>query len=191
MPASVNLPTAIETQRLVVRAYRPEDAAAYHAMALDNKGHLRQYEAQNPVHAVFSAADAEKLLHDFAQAWQTRKAFFFGAFSKDTGRFTAQIYIGLVNPLLPEYELGYFAEHTQQGNGFVTEAAQATVGWAFTQLQAHRMSLRCDDTNHRSFHVAERCGFRREGHLRENQRKPDGSVTGTYLYGLLGHEYAG
>jgi aminoglycoside 6'-N-acetyltransferase len=39
--------------------------------------------------------------------------------------------------------------------------------------------------------VAERAGFVREGHLRQNKLNADGSVSGTLLYGLLRSEYEG
>jgi len=49
--------------------------------------------------------------------------------------------------------------------------------------------IECDDTNLRSIRVAERCGFVREAHFRENKRNPDGTITGTVVYGLLSREY--
>jgi RimJ/RimL family protein N-acetyltransferase len=51
--------------------------------------------------------------------------------------------------------------------------------------------LECDDTNVRSQRVAERCGFTRIGHARENRRNPDGSLSGTLYYSLLKSEYKG
>jgi ribosomal-protein-serine acetyltransferase len=52
-------------------------------------------------------------------------------------------------------------------------------------LGAHRVSLRCDDTNLRSARVAERCGFTREGCLRETHANPQGGFSGDLLYGIL------
>jgi aminoglycoside 6'-N-acetyltransferase len=90
-----------------------------------------------------------------------------------------------VNWDLPEFEIGYFADVDHEGLGFVTEAVQGTLHFIFEHLQAHRVSLRCDDTNVRSGSVAERCGFVREGHLRESKKNPDGTFSGTLCYGLL------
>jgi [ribosomal protein S5]-alanine N-acetyltransferase len=59
----------------------------------------------------------------------------------------------------------------------------------FQDLNAHPVSLECDDTNGRSMRVAERCGVVREGHLRENRRRPDGSISRTYRYGMLRHDF--
>jgi aminoglycoside 6'-N-acetyltransferase len=47
----------------------------------------------------------------------------------------------------------------------------------------------CNDTNTRSYRVAERCGFVREGHLRENHKHADGTFSGTFFYGLLRREF--
>jgi aminoglycoside 6'-N-acetyltransferase len=52
--------------------------------------------------------------------------------------------------------------------------------------------LRCNELNLRSQRVAERCGFAREGHVREVHREivhPDGRFSGDYLYGLLHSEF--
>ncbi len=57
-------------------------------------------------------------------------------------------------------------------------------------LMAQRVCLECDDTNLRSIHVAERCGFVQEGHIRENKRNPDGTISGKLHYGMLKSEYS-
>ncbi len=58
-----------------------------------------------------------------------------------------------------------------------------------TAFESARLCLHCDETNMRSIRVAERCSMLREGHLRENRRNPDGTFSGSYIYGLLEHEY--
>ncbi len=110
-------------------------------------------------------------------------------FKKETREFVAQIYIGLVNHELPEYELGYIVDVDHEGKGYVTEAARAALKFIFEQLGAHRVRLECDDTNHRSSRVAERCGFILEGHIRENKKNPNGGISGTLHYGMLQREF--
>jgi [ribosomal protein S5]-alanine N-acetyltransferase len=133
--------------------------------------------------------DAEITVRDFAVAWAARSAFFMGVFHQVTHDFVAQIYIGVVNWDLPEFELGYFADIDHEGQGFVTEAAEAALGFIFNQLGAARAKLECDDSNSRSYRVAERCRMIKEGHIRDNKRNADGSFHGTLLYGLLRSEF--
>ena len=101
----------------------------------------------------------------------------------------AQVYVGPVNWDVPEFAIGYFADRDHEGQGYVTEAAGAALGFIFEHLGAHRVRLECDDTNERSQRVAERCGFVEEGHIRENKVTADGERTGTLYYGLLKREF--
>lgn len=188
---SVDLPTRIETERLYLRSYQAGDGAWYYAMSQRNKAHLARYESGNAVMTIDSQEEAERVVRDFAAAWAAGDAFFMGVFRRDTQEFVAQIYIGVANRELPEFEVGFFAEVDHQGQGYVAEAARGALKFIFEQLGAHRVWLRCDDTNVRSRRVAERCGMVREGHIRENKRNADGSISGTLHYGLLRSEFLG
>lgn len=185
----LDIPNQIETERLLLRCYQAGDGPWYGEMSSRNKSHLARYEAGNPVMKIETANDAEVVVRDFAAAWIARNAFFMGAFRRDTQAFVAQVYVGAVNWDLPEFELGFFANVAHEGQGYVTEAASGALGFIFDYLQARRVRLECDDTNVRSYRVAERCGMIREGHLRANKRNPDGSISGTLLYGLLREEF--
>ncbi len=131
-------------------------------------------------------------MRQFALDFAARRAFFFGAWVRSSGEFAAQIYVGVVDWDLPEFELGYFVDCACEGHGFVTEAARAALRFCFDDLHAHRVRLGCNDTNERSIHVAERCGFVREAHLRQTRQRvrlADGTFSGEYIYGLLRSEY--
>jgi RimJ/RimL family protein N-acetyltransferase len=45
--------------------------------------------------------------------------------------------------------------------------------WAFTELEAKRLSLVIDVENHASQRIAERCGYQREGVMRSIHVKGD------------------
>jgi ribosomal-protein-alanine N-acetyltransferase len=181
----LDIPNRIETERLYLRCYRAGDGPWYYEMSQKNKSHLARYESGNAVMSINTEEDAEIAVRGLAAAWVARNAFFLGAFRRDTHEFVAQIYVGVVNWDLPELELGYFVDSEHEGQGYVTEAAEAALHFAFKHLGAHRVRLECDDTNARSCRVAERCGMVKEGHIRENKKNPDGSITGTLHYGML------
>jgi RimJ/RimL family protein N-acetyltransferase len=182
-------PTRIETERLYLRCYQPGDGDWYYRMSRKNRSHLARYESENPARAIESEKDAERLIRHFVAEWVARNAFFLGAFDRTSNAFVAQIYVGVVNWDLTEFQIGYFADVEHQGQGYVTEAVKATLHLIFQHLEAHRVRLECDDTNIASYRVAERCGMTREGHIRENKRHPDGSISGTLHYGILRSEF--
>ena len=183
------LPSKIETGRLFLRSYRESDETWYFEMSQRNRIHLEKYESDNPVMEIHSEDDAKKIVSDLVNAWKTRTHFFMGGFLKGSNQFVAQVYIGPVNWDLPEFGVGYFADVEQEGKGYVTEAVNAVVKLLFENLNAHRILIETDDTNARSISVAERCGFVKEGHFRENKKNPDGTYSGTLLYGLLKSEF--
>jgi RimJ/RimL family protein N-acetyltransferase len=187
-PFLPTLPTCIETERLFLRPYELGDGSWYYQMSQRNKSHLARYESGNAVMRINSQQDAEQVVREFEASWIAGSAFFLGAFRKDSAEFVAQIYIGVVNLDLPEFEIGYFADVDQSGKGYVTEATETAVFFVFEQLGAYRIRLECDDTNLSSSRVAERCRFVKEGHIRENRKNVDGSFSGTLYYGLLRRE---
>ena len=183
------VPTHFESERLTMRAYQPGDGKWFYAMSLKNREHLRQYEADNVASTITDEEAAEELVRELAAEWMYRNCFFISIFDKTTGEFVGQIYVGPVDWNLPEFQIGYFVDVDHEGHGYITEAARATLQGIFTQLNAHRVRLVCDETNLRSIRVAERCNMTREGYLRENKRQPDGTYRVSFICGLLKSEY--
>jgi len=187
MTSDISVP--IETTRLIIRPYRADDAAWYHKMSLRNKEHLARYESDNAIMTIMTESDAEKTISEFISLWDGQKYRFLGVFLKDTDDFVGQIYLGKLDDQLPEFGIGYIIDVDQVGNGYVTEAVSALVKELFEKAEAHRIQIETDDTNLRSIGVAERCGFVKEGHLRENKKNPDGTISGTLFFGLLKSEF--
>lgn len=183
------IPDQIETERLVIRTYSREDAPAYYKMSVRNKSYLERYEAENPVMSINSEEDATKLMSDFVDAWEKGNPFFIGVFLKDSRDFVAQIYAGIVDRNLPEFGIGYFVDVEHEGNGYVTEAVKGLIKVLFEELHVHRVRTECDSSNFRSIRVIERCGFVKEGHIRDNKKSPDGTFTSTLHYGMLKSDY--
>jgi aminoglycoside 6'-N-acetyltransferase len=183
------LPQRIEAQRIYLRSYQAGDGPWFYDMSQRNRTHLARYEADNVVMTVATEHEAEVLVRELAAEWRARNAFFMGAFDRETDEFVAQVYVGPVNRDLPEFEIGFFVDKDHQGQGYVTEAVKAALAFTFEHLNAHRVRMECEDTNERSWRVAERCGMIREGHIRENKVSADGELSGTLHYGLLEREF--
>jgi RimJ/RimL family protein N-acetyltransferase len=185
----LQIPTRIEARRIFLRSYEAGDGPWYYTMSQKNRTHLARYEADNVAMSIEGEHDAEVVVRELAAAWRARNSFFMGAFDRETDEFVAQVYVGPVNWDLPEFEIGFFVDKDHEGQGYVTEAVRAAMGFVFEHLKAHRVRMECDDTNERSQRVAERCGLVREGHTRENRANADGKLSGTLHFGLLKREF--
>jgi RimJ/RimL family protein N-acetyltransferase len=188
----LELPAELETDRLILRPYRAGDGPAYFDACQRNRDHLLPYESANPAVHVRTVEDAEVLVRYFAADWSKREAFFFGAWDKTTGEWIAQVYVGPLDWALPEFEIGFIVDVDHEGQGYMTESVRAVLDCLFNRADAHRVRLNCNETNVRSWRVAERCGFVREGHLRQTRKQvrlPDGAYSGDYIYGMLRTDY--
>jgi RimJ/RimL family protein N-acetyltransferase/SAM-dependent methyltransferase len=72
-----------------------------------------------------------------------------------------------------------------RGRGLATRAARLLVAWAFDTLRLGRLAAFIEPSNQTSRGVLERCGFVREGLLRQHMTGRDGNRVDTLLYGLI------
>jgi RimJ/RimL family protein N-acetyltransferase len=82
----------------------------------------------------------------------------------------------------------FIGDKTYWGRGIATEAIRLIAGFAFEQLNLHKVKAGCYVTNLGSYHAFKKAGFTLEGTLRNQYRSGDGYVD-CYLLGLLEHEW--
>jgi ribosomal-protein-alanine N-acetyltransferase len=59
--------------------------------------------------------------------------------------------------------LGYYLAEKYTGKGYMTEAVELVLRYAFKELKLHRVEANVQPENKSSIAVLQRCGFRREG----------------------------
>ncbi len=143
----------LETPRLVLRRFRPADAAALHA-------YLSRPEAvEFEPYGTMSAAECEGLAADRADDER------FLAVCLRSGDLIGNLYLAPDGP--PHWRtwtIGYVMHPDHWGHGYATEAVTTLVVDLFDRRDAHRVVARCDPLNTRSWRLLERIGMRREAH---------------------------
>ena len=185
----LDFPKRIDTERLYLRSYQAGDGPMYFAASQRNREHLKEFESGNILMSLQNEEQAEAIVRELASDWIARIHFFIGIFEKETGKWAGQLYVAPSNWDLPEFSLGYVADVDFEGKGYISEAVKAILEVLFINLGANRVISDCNENNIRSWRLLERCGFTREGHLRNNRKNADGTFHGDYLYGLLRQEY--
>lgn len=74
------------------------------------------------------------------------------------------------------------------GRGYGSDATRCLMKYAFDQLNLHRVTLYVHNFNERAIRAYEKCGFRREGLLRESYYL-DGGYSDVVVMGLLRDEF--
>ena len=85
--------------------------------------------------------------------------------------------------------LGYVLDEPFWGLGYMTEAAQGALRFAFDQMNLELVSVYHFPFNNRSRRVIEKCGFHYEGTLRRAFLRYDGAILDDMLYSITRDEF--
>lgn len=89
-----------------------------------------------------------------------------------------------------EVELGWFFDPAHGHHGYATEAATAVVQLCFDQPKVRRIRAGCIADNSASWRLMERLGMRREEHSRANALLRDGTWHDNLNYAILRGEWS-
>jgi ribosomal-protein-serine acetyltransferase len=186
-PLLLDIPDFIETERLLLRAPRPGDGAMRHQALLESQVELApwMYWAVGDL----DPNESESFVRQGAAEWLTREKLPLQIIRKSDGAYAGELRLHHIQWDIPSLELGYWLHSKMHGQGYITEAVLAATKFAFEQLSAERVEIRCDARNEASAKVARRCGFIQEGLLRNHERGVYGEITDTLIFGIIRSEY--
>jgi RimJ/RimL family protein N-acetyltransferase len=173
----------IATERLVLRRFRPADAATLSAYRSDPD--VARYQSWT---APYPLAEARAMVSVLATGDPESPGWFQYAIELTAER----VHIGDVGVDLHENrrqaEIGFTLDRAYQKRGFAAEAVRALLNHLFTVRGLHKVSAEADARNLASARLLERVGFTREG-LRREHTWIKGEWTDDLLYGLLAAEW--
>lgn len=182
-PVLVELPEQIETERLLVRTPRLGDWVEVNEAIRESAAALAPWMPwATPVPSV---RDTEINLRRAIAKVMLREDIRLQLHSKNDGRFIGASGLHRINWKIPKFEIGYWIRTSCCGMGYMTEAVRAISSLALDQLKAARVEIICNDLNERSWRVAERCGFKLEGVLRQHERDHFGKLRDTRFYSRI------
>ena len=182
------LPEKLESQRLLIRRYSEGDGKALFALLERNNNREFLFPNVEEVAIIKTIEEAETKVQKHSAEWDSRKRFVLGIWEKKNNIYIGEIWIEPNKWNVPSFELGWFLGQGYLGKGFATEAAQRSLKFLFHDLGAHKVIVITRDTNHPSIKLAERLGFKKEGHFRE-ARIEHGTRYGLVYYGMLKTEF--
>lgn len=174
----------LESNRLIIREFAPEDVAAVH-----------QY-ASNPVvtkHMIWGPNTEDEtrayINHTIEmQGQQSRVDYEFAVVLKDSHELIGGCGIHIFEP--SQGEIGYCFNPLYWRQGYASEAAAALLQFGFGELGLHRIYAKCRPENKESANVMKRIGMKYEGHLRGHMYHK-GTWHDSHQYSILGFEYGG
>ena len=174
-------PFPIQTERLLLREFYPEDEAAIHSYA--SAPEVTRFTDWGPNDAQQTRAFLDLCLG--LQGKWPRQSVSLGIELKAAGKLIGGIGIEAATGVV-----GYVLHREHWGRGYATEASRAILRFGFETLELHRIVARCDVLNAESYRVMEKLGMRREGHFLKDALK-HGRWRDTFLYAILQEDWHG
>jgi RimJ/RimL family protein N-acetyltransferase len=143
----------LETARLILREFSPEDADALMKVVSDPET-MRYYPAP------LTRLQVDEWIKRNGQRYQTDGVGLWAMVLKSTGEMIGDC--GIIRQHVEEeflYEVGYHLRRDHWGQGLATEAAVACRDWAFANLNVDRVISLIRPENLPSIKVAERNGM--------------------------------
>jgi ribosomal-protein-alanine N-acetyltransferase len=149
----------METQRLILRRPRPEDAPLiferYH-----QDTEASRYLRWRPASAI---DQTNAFLQRCQAAWESGETFPLVITLKGDNRPIGMIEL---RPKGHSVEIAYVLARAYWNRGYVRKAVRTVVDWVLNQPSVYRVWAVCDVENAASARVLEKAGFQREGILR-------------------------
>lgn len=171
-------------ERVLVRPYRVEDAEALREAIAESREHLRPWMLFADLHQ--TVEESRDWITTKISDWLLRKDLTVGIWeASEGGRYLGGTGLHPRDWAIPYFEIGYWIRVSAEGHGYMAEAVQLLVDFAFGSLGANRLEIQCDERNERSAAVARRLGFTQEGLLRNDDKGMDGSLRNTLVFSLI------
>ena len=176
------LPT-LTTPRLTLRALSESDVADVFNVFSDPVV-MRYWDGA----VMTTQQDAMKYIDQIHHGFRRRELFQWGIADAASDAVIGTCTLIRCSPNHQRCEIGFALRQIRWGQGLGSEAVGALIEFAFTSLELHRLEADVDPRNDRSLRLLERCGFRREGLLRERY-SVNGERQDTLILGLLRREW--
>lgn len=164
----------IQTERLILRPMRSEDIPDLKEWMADKE--LYAYWGKRP-----GKTDKNPALL-FEKAEKPSKSFHLGIEAKENRKVIGELWVYLIeNDRMAKIAIRFGKEY--HGRGYATEAVNAMVGFCFENTELQRIWTDVDVNNIASCKVLEKCGFTKEGTIRQGKMV---SIWCDYhIYGIL------
>ena len=184
-------PYRIETNRLVIRCYEPEDAPLLKEAIDPSLDHLRPWMpwARNEPQTLDEKVE---LLRTFRSQFDADDNYPYGVFSADESR---QLGGAGLHPRGGEgsLEIGYFIRADSIGQGLATEVTAVLTRAGIEKCVLVRVDVQVEPENERSIRIPRKLGFTEEATLRRRlePKEEGGPRRDAILFTMLAEELPG
>ena len=165
----------IETQRLLIRNFKRDDAKALYEILGDDV--VMKYSEKT-----YSFEKTVEFLNDFC----IKKNGALAVIHKESLKVIGYVLFHETDEKV--YEIGWFFNKNCWGKGYAFESCKALVDYAFESLNVHKIFAETIDAV-KSINLMKKLGMKLEGVQRSQKRDNSGNWVDLYLYGILKEDF--
>lgn len=169
----------IETEHLVLRKIEPEDAKDLFEFLSDDA--VNRFMTNNSYENI---VQVQRLINGIQQSFESKQKIHWGIAQKTANKIIGQCGYHAFDRSNLIGEISYCLAREHWGQGIMTEAIRAVIGFGFEKLGLNRIETKSMLENTGSFKVLEKAGFQKEGLIREGLSK-NHIFYDLYLYSVL------
>lgn len=173
----------LETERMLLRAFTPDDAPAV-LLYRGNADAMRYIP--KPIQSTLD--DALNMIREITEMIAANDGICWAIELKSNQEVIGSMSYHLIQKAHHRAELGYMIHPSHWGKGYVSEAVKALLDYAFNNVKFHSVEAIIDPLNTASANVLLKSGFVKEGHFKENFVH-NGEFTDTAIYSILRSAY--
>ncbi len=139
-----------------------------------------------PTAALRSPAECARKLRQIEAMFRDRMAITLGIYPNGReNRLAGFLEIYGIDPQVRAVTIRFTLHRQHTGMGYASAAVRAAADYLISTAGVHRIQAYVLPTNYRGVLVLERCGFQKEGTIREGFLWPDKGIVDLSLYSLL------
>ena len=174
----------LETDRLILRPFRAEDAQAMYANWASDPEVTKFLSWP----AYKSIDDARSILKIWLEGYEKPDFYQWAIVLKELGQPIGSISVVNLDNRVDLAEIGYCIGKLWWGCGIMPEAVKSVMAYLFEEVGMQRLEVGHDPENPASGAAIRKCGFTYEGTLRRRIRSNRG-ITDVAWYSMLKEEY--
>lgn len=168
------------TERLVLRKIdNIKDVADFYAIRSNEES---MFHIPRPV--ATSEQDVIDLINLGNEQYEKSEMMNLAITLKESDKFIGAIGFYRINWDAHRTEIGYILNSDYTGNGYIHEACEALIKFAFEEIGFHSLEAVINADNYASIKVVEKLGFIREAYFKENAVRK-GKFIDTVVYSLI------
>jgi len=172
----------LTTKRLRLFPLDIQHKDAYYSLISNNKKQLKE---SFPITVLNTNTPAKTRIYlkNLQENWLQDKGGKLGIWLDTT--LIGMVMIKNIDWSIPKCELGYFVGEAFTRKGYATEAIGAVLTYCFKELNFSKVFVRVIATNTASIALAEKCGFIREGYLKNEYRTGNKQLVDLVYFGIF------